>query len=69
MTEPARLRYICHAGEPYDRFALADWVAQQRAAGIAPDGPVTVTVEHPDREADGNCRWCGDSRNDEVRID
>lgn len=60
------VRYVCHAGDPYDRFAVAPWLAEQRAAGAAPDGPVTVRVEHPDREADGSCRWCGDTRGEEL---
>lgn len=60
------IRFLCNPGEPYSRFELEDWLSRQRAAGQAPNGPVTVRVEHPDREADGNCRWCGDSRNDRV---
>jgi hypothetical protein len=29
---------------------------------------VTVQVEHPDKEADGSCRWCGDTRSDFVEL-
>ncbi|MDZ7727582.1 MAG: hypothetical protein U5Q44_04930 [Dehalococcoidia bacterium] len=60
---------MCTPQEPYDRFALGDWVAGKRAQGKAPtDEGVVVVVEHPDREADGNCRWCGDSRSDRVEF-
>ncbi len=62
------LRYRCNPTEPYSRFELPDWVKQQQAQGKADPGPVRVHVEHPDREADGSCRWCGDTRNETVDI-
>lgn len=62
------VRYICNPTEHYSRFDLGDWLQAKRAAGKAPAGAVTVRVEHPDKEADGSCRWCGDTRSDFVEL-
>ena len=67
MTE-ATIRYVCNPTEPYSRFDLGDWLKAKRASGRAPEGPVTVQVDHPDKEADGSCRWCGDTRSDFVEL-
>lgn len=64
----AEIRYVCNPTEPYSRFDLGDWLKAKRAAGKAPSGAVTVRVEHPDKEADGSCRWCGDTRSDFVEL-
>lgn len=63
------VRFLCNPTEPYSRFDLADWLGRRRAEGKAPEGPLTVRVEHPDKEADGSCRWCGDTRSDLVELD
>lgn len=65
----ARVPFACSGAEPYDRFALRAWLEQRRAQGAAPRGPVVVEVKHPDREADGSCRWCGDRSSDTVAFD
>ena len=68
VEPPATARFRCSIGQEFDLFALGEWVAAQRASGqLPPGGPVEVHVTHPDREGDGNCRWCGCPR-DEVLV-
>lgn len=63
------LVYRCNPVEPYDRFAIEAWLAAKRAGGAVPaSGPVDVRVEHPDREADGKCRWCGEGSNETLTL-
>ncbi len=52
--------FVCTPVEPFDLFRLGEVVGVS-----AEEGDVEVTVRHPDREADGSCRWCG-CREDEV---
>jgi hypothetical protein len=60
------LTFVCVPEQQYSRFELRHWVAERRADGRAPaEGTVIVRVEHPLREADGSCRWCGE-KNDET---
>jgi hypothetical protein len=65
----AAVTFICTPVRPYNRFELGDWLQEERAAGRAAAAPVTVHVVHPDKEADGSCRWCGDTRPDLVTFD
>lgn len=69
MVEPeASVRFRCSLGQEFDLFAIDEWVAERRASGQLPrQGPVRIEVVHPDREGDGNCRWCGCPR-DEVLV-
>ena len=41
------------------RSTLDRWVRTERADGRIGSGAVTIEVVHPDREAEGSCRWCG----------
>lgn len=70
MVEPAaRVRFRCSIGQEFDLFALDEWVAERRAAGELPAyGFLEVEVVHPDREGDGNCRWCGCPRDEVVVV-
>lgn len=70
MVEPAAsARFRCSIGQEFDLFGLSEWVASQRATGHLPPRGVDVQVVHPDREGDGNCRWCGCPRDEVVVID
>ena len=64
-------RFACNAVITFDLFALPDWVRAERAAGriASNEGPVEVSVVHPDREMDGSCRWCGCRENEIVAVD
>ncbi len=60
---------ICHAVEPFDVFALRDWLSREVAAGRVPaEGEATLLVNHPEREGEGSCRWCGCRDDERLRI-
>jgi hypothetical protein len=54
--------FVCTASDPFDLFGLRE--ALQREL-MSDEQTVDIHVRHPDREADGSCRWCG-CRDDEV---
>ncbi len=59
----------CNAVEPFDAFALRDWLATAVAAGRVPGkGDATLVVNHPEREGEGSCRWCGCRENERLRV-
>ena len=62
------LTFICVPERTFSRFELRAWVAERRANGQAPAGPVAVRVEHPLREADGKCRWCGEGPDETLQV-
>ncbi|MEX0784061.1 MAG: hypothetical protein WD557_15580 [Dehalococcoidia bacterium] len=55
--------FVCTSSEPFDLFGLRE--ATQRELSAQGGEAVDVRGTHPDREADGSCRWCG-CRDDEV---
>jgi hypothetical protein len=57
--------FTCTAADPFDLFALRE--ATQRELGSRAPAELDVHVRHPDREADGSCRWCG-CREDEILV-
>jgi len=62
------LTFICVPERTYSRMEVRAWVAELRAAGRVPDGPVEVLVKHPLREGDGSCRWCGQGPDETLQV-
>ncbi|OAI41141.1 hypothetical protein AYO38_04465 [bacterium SCGC AG-212-C10] len=66
--ESQEASFRCNVSVPFDLFDLPRWATSEQAAGRIPRGErVAVRVTHPDKEAEGSCRWCG-CRADEVIV-
>jgi hypothetical protein len=66
----ADAHFSCFLNDPFDLFALRGWVTAERSAGRLPaSGDVSIEVVHPNREAEGSCRWCGARRDEIVVVD
>lgn len=63
------LVFVCVPEHLYSRLELRQWLTEQRAEGRAPaEGSVSILVQHPLREADGSCRWCGEKDDETVTM-
>ena len=64
---PEEFAFRCTSSQPFDLFGLKEIVVSERPDLVAAE-EVLVQVSHPDREAEGSCRWCGDRLDATYRV-
>jgi len=63
-------RFVCNFVDPFGIVELREWVGRERDAGRLPAADaIAVQVVHPDREAEGSCRWCACRANETIVVE